>query len=116
MKHRKLKHIDTVAPCRNEIAGACTFTDEMCWWTHGKRQTGANENVKCFICDEIFENKVSMMMHRKLIHTTLVRMCDKFTQNICRFREKLLQKLKQSKEEGKEKCQTIYQNLSDFWG
>ena len=42
MKHRKLKHIDTVAPCRIEIAGACTFTDEMCWWTHGKSQNGQN--------------------------------------------------------------------------
>ena len=32
MKERKFLHIDTVAPCKNENAGACSFPAEVCWW------------------------------------------------------------------------------------
>ena len=35
MNHRKSNHSNTVAPCRNNLVGKCTFTDEMCWWKHG---------------------------------------------------------------------------------
>ena len=45
MKHRKLMHIDTVAPCKNENSGACSFAAEVCWWRHDVKSGEENINV-----------------------------------------------------------------------
>ena len=34
MDHRKSEHSSTVAPCRNNLRGACSYTSNMCWWNH----------------------------------------------------------------------------------
>ena len=83
MNHRKSKHLDTVAICRNYIEGKCTFADEMCWWNHNKKDM---ETIKCFICSKIFESKPHLMNHRKKDHSDVVKPCTQFRQNNCRFR------------------------------
>ena len=34
MKHKKLKHSDTLLPCEGFLKGECSRTDEMCWFKH----------------------------------------------------------------------------------
>ena len=83
MNHKKSKHLDTVAYCRNNIEGRCSYSDEMCWWNHGKRE---NEGIKCYICSVIFKSKTHLMSHRKKDHNDTVKPCTQFRQNCCRFR------------------------------
>ena len=84
MNHRKNKHADTVAQCRNFIAGICTYAEDICWWNHCKRK---EESIKCFICENTFGSKVLLMSHRKKDHNKFVKMCTQFSQNSCRFKE-----------------------------
>ena len=83
MNHRKSKHLENVAYCRNNIEGKCTYADNMCWWNHNEEQ---NESIKCFICGKYFESRMSMMKHRKLEHIKSVKTCTQFQQNNCRFK------------------------------
>ena len=83
MNHRKNKHSDTVAFCRNFCEGNCTYSDEMCWWNHNKKQ---DETIKCFICSNTFDSKTLLMKHRKKDHHNLIKPCTQFKQNNCRFR------------------------------
>ena len=82
MNHRKSKHSDNIAYCRNFIDGNCPYSDEMCWWNH----KNIDESIKCFICGNIFESKTVLMSHRKKDHGNLVKQCIQFQQNSCRFR------------------------------
>jgi hypothetical protein len=34
MVHRKSEHRNTVAQCRNKLAGHCNFSADDCWWNH----------------------------------------------------------------------------------
>ena len=86
MVHRKLKHANYVATCKNFIADKCPFADSKCWWNHALKQSVSAE-VKCFICDEKFENKPSMMTHRKKKHYEIIRQCIQYERNSCRFKE-----------------------------
>ena len=83
MNHRKNKHIENVAPCRNNIENKCPYADYMCWWNHNEER---GENIKCFICSKSFESKIDMMRHRKIEHKEMVRTCSQFLQNMCRFK------------------------------
>ena len=85
MNHRKIKHSSTVAQCRNNIAGNCSFSSKMCWWNHDDIQNGDPGSIQCFVCDESFESKKGMMIHRKAYHRSFVRTCTNFLQNKCRF-------------------------------
>ena len=84
MNHRKSKHADTVAQCRNYISGICTYVEEVCWWNHCKRK---EESIKCFICEKTFASKALLMSHRKKDHNKFVKMCTQFSQHSCRFKE-----------------------------
>jgi hypothetical protein len=57
-----------------------------CWWNHDLSQDLSSENIKCFICNEIFESKADMMFHRKRTHASYVRKCIQFAQNKCSFK------------------------------
>ena len=83
MNHRKAKHINTVAFCRNKLEGKCDFADEKCWWNHAEKST---DNIQCFICNHVFETKTQMMIHRKNEHKEIVKCCSQFQQGTCRFR------------------------------
>ena len=84
--HRKQMHSSTVAPCRNNLVGNCDFSDESCWWNHQQTERGPENSIKCYLCNEIFENKPTMMMHRKSKHPNSVRICNRFLQNNCGFK------------------------------
>ena len=83
MNHRKSKHSEIFAYCRNFTNGNCPYSDEMCWWNHSKKQ---NESIKCFICSKTFESRTQLMSHRKIDHSNLIKACVQFQQNNCRFR------------------------------
>ena len=84
MVHRKEKHPNFVRMCRNYNEGKCPFADSKCWWNHKQIQSSPQE-VKCFVCEEKFDNKPSMMSHRKKKHYEIVRPCIQYKQNSCRF-------------------------------
>ena len=83
MQHRKSMHLNSVAYCRNKIEGNCVFSDDICWWNHAKKVV--EENVKCYICNETFDCKAHMMNHRKKQHPSVVRVCNEYKKNNCRF-------------------------------
>ena len=59
----------------------------MCWWNHEERQENCEEKVDCFVCNETFKSKPEMMTHRKKKHLYVIRQCQQFTQNRCRYQE-----------------------------
>ena len=87
MKHRKIKHITSVAPCKNYIEEKCNFTALMCWWNHEEKQIGQKEDIDCFVCNETFQSKPELMTHRKKNHSEIIRQCIQFSQNNCRYEE-----------------------------
>lgn len=87
MKHRKSEHPGTVAGCRNYAIGKCDFSAESCWWRHAKEQEKNSENSDCYICNKAFKSRAEMMMHRKKNHPNVVRKCEMFLTNSCRYRE-----------------------------
>ena len=88
MNHRKLNHLNTVANCRNNLVGKCSFSDKMCWWNHSEISGKQSDSVDCYICNETFETRAKMMFHRKLHHTSLVRICNNYLKNNCMFQSK----------------------------
>ena len=90
MNYRKIKHPNTVAFCRNKIAGKCNFSSQMCWWNHEEIENSQVEDIKCYLCKETFESKAKMMYHRKTNHQSVVRKCNKFLQNNCKFQMNLV--------------------------
>ena len=81
MNHRKDKHLNTVAHCRNNLKGTCSYPSRMCWWNHADPNIGMDvdgDAIECFICSKTFQCKGSMMIHRKKDHKTVVRKCNLF--------------------------------------
>ena len=90
MNHRKNKHLKTVASCRNNLKGTCSFTNKKCWWNHADPDIGMDvegDVIECFICNVTFKSKGSMMIHRKKEHKAVVRKCNLFEENRCGFKE-----------------------------
>ena len=52
----------------------------------GTTPSQIDENVRCFLCNETFKSKASMMSHRKNKHLGVVRRCSKFIENKCTFK------------------------------
>ena len=84
MYHRKSKHLNTVAYCKNNLEGKCPYSDEMCWWNHVERR---DECVECYICNETFQAKATMMIHRKKAHNRLIKSCTQYALGMCRFKQ-----------------------------
>ena len=90
MNHRKNKHLKTVAYCRNNLQGTCSFTNKKCWWNHADPDIVMDvegDVIECFICNVTFKSKGSMMIHRKKEHKAVVRKCNLFEENRCGFKE-----------------------------
>ena len=87
MNHRKAKHITRVAQCKNYIAEKCNFSALKCWWKHEERQENCEERFDCFLCNETFKSKMELMTHRKKKHLNMIRQCQQFYQNSCRYTE-----------------------------
>ena len=86
MIHRKEEHLAIIAYCRNNAAGNCPYTSVMCWWNHADPSREENR-IKCFICGKTSTTKANLMNHRKKEHSNMVRNCNLFLQNMCRFNE-----------------------------
>ena len=82
MNHRKKEHLHSVAPCRNYINKKCSFPSELCWWNHSESK---ENNIECYVCGITFENKSSLMNHRKLKHASIVKSCTQYKEMKCRF-------------------------------
>ena len=69
MNHRKMEHIKTVALCKNIIQqGECSFSNKKCWWnheTHSDSEKKTEDSFKCYTCNENFNTKGRMMIHKK---------------------------------------------------
>ena len=87
MNHRKNKHLENVAPCRNHRERRCPYSDDKCWWNHNENQQEQEEHFKCFFCGKTFKSKTELMSHRKREHGQAVKTCFKFTQNDCMFKD-----------------------------
>ena len=92
MSHRKNKHLETVALCKNKLLDKCKFSSVKCWWRHTdetdiQKHEGNHtaEIIRCYFCQKPFENKRTMMIHRKKEHRNLVKKCDQFPESKCRF-------------------------------
>ena len=58
------------------------------WWSHEAKNESKETSggtIKCYICSELFGNKGAMMIHRKKEHTNVVRVCNLFINNACRY-------------------------------
>ena len=84
MIHRKTEHLSTVALCRNNLARKCSFTAHLCWWKHSEEQA---QDIECYFCENSFESRTSVMMHRKRIHPKTVKPCTQFLLSKCSFKE-----------------------------
>ena len=85
MTHRKSEHLGTIAHCRNNLQGKCDYTDQMCWWNHAPEVPTSEANFKCYVCDNTFESKYDMMVHRKKEHGSIIKPCNLYQDNSCRF-------------------------------
>ena len=119
MHHRKNDHSGTVAYCRNNVVGKCPFADDACWWRHDNEVT-ASDNISCFICDKTFNTKSEMMKHRKRDHKQIVKVCEKFKEQLCRYKsdscwyshEEEVDKNESGKEERVNNSQSVFQKSS----
>ena len=85
MNHRKKEHLNSVAACRNNSNGNCTYSADLCWWKHNEN---IKQNIECFVCGEMFDCRSSMMMHRKISHASIITACKLFEEQKCRFEDK----------------------------
>ena len=88
MMHRKADH---TKKCKK--FPKCDLGDE-CWYQHPDNPMETNETYtvvvapgctkfECRVCNEKFEEKPSLMKHRKLTHAATVSMCREFANNSC---------------------------------
>ena len=82
MNHRKKEHASNVALCRNKINGNCPFTANLGWWSHAEN---VDMHIDCYVCGESFESRPNMMMHRKIHHSVIVKKCNLYEAQSCRF-------------------------------
>ena len=86
MEHRKTEHPGTVALCRKNVEGICPYSTKACWWSHCQQNSNSIDNIECYICSKTFTMRSDMMRHRKLNHSKVVRQCEMFKRNNCRFK------------------------------
>ena len=85
MNHRKLKHKDAIAVCKNNLIGRCPYTPEVCWWKHETHGNMSREGISCYICSQSFPSLLDMMTHKKKNHRGAVRRCQNYLKDNCRF-------------------------------
>ena len=87
MSHRKIEHPGVVAHCKNNAVGECYFSAETCWWSHTVAlDEQPTSSIECFVCGKSFKTRNEMMMHRKQVHSKVVRQCEMFKLQTCRYK------------------------------
>ena len=91
MNHRREIHSDILRQCRYFARGDCAFEDEVCWYSHKKKEENVEpssadqENLNCNLCKRVFKNKDEFMKHRKVNHPLMISKCRDFKNGECRF-------------------------------
>ena len=109
MVHRKSEHYQTVATCNK--GANCEFL-ERCWWKHKKINA---KDIECYFCEETFETKNQVMLHRKSSHAKTVKKCTKFENDSCTKNEETCWFMHLTKNLEKEEPKTFTGNNSVFW-
>ena len=109
MVHRKKEHYETVASCKKGVN--CEFTDR-CWWKHKKMDS---KDIECYFCEESFETKDQVMLHRKANHTKVVKSCTKFENGNCSKSEETCWFMHKTKDTEKKDIKDNTENNSVFW-
>ena len=85
MKH---DHAEKVSVCRDYTDGNCTFSDEMCWFSHNEEQDPGNTpEYECDLCSNTFKGRFDFMKHRKLEHRPVIPKCRHASYGTCMFGE-----------------------------
>lgn len=74
MEHKKRVHTEKVALCWNFSSGKCEFSDDSCWFIHGKN-SNVMASFNCNICQHIFKTKNEMFYHQKHEHIKSTPKC-----------------------------------------
>ena len=83
-----LDHADKVSICRDYAEGNCTFSDDMCWFSHNEGQGQRNTpEYNCDLCNKVFKGRFELMKHRKLEHRPSVTTCRHALYGACMFGE-----------------------------
>ena len=75
MQHKKAHHTEKALFCWNFSSGKCGFCDDLCWFLHDGGSERSRTEIKCNICEKLFENKNNFMHHKKIEHAKNVQMC-----------------------------------------
>ena len=88
MRHIKNEHADKVSMCRDYAEGNCTYSDDMCWFSHNEGQDQGNTpEYKCDLCNKVLKGRFDFMKHRKLEHRPAVAKCKHALYGTCMFGE-----------------------------
>ena len=90
MIHKKKKHTDKVAICRQNSSGQCGYGDNLCWFLHCESadESLAAANIKCNFCEKEFQFRSQLLRHKKQKHWDSVSICRNEEQNNCKFGSK----------------------------
>jgi hypothetical protein len=98
MVHRKIDHEEKVGKCRSFSSGNCIYGTNECWWRHERNLELRDSEHSCGVCDENFNDRSKLMLHRKNKHTETVRACSHAMNGSCHF--------------GSNKCWFLHEDLS----
>ena len=88
MRHIKSEHSDKVSMCRDYAEGNCTFSDDMCWFSHSEeKDPGNTTEYNCDLCNKVFTGRFDFMKHRKQEHKPAVMKCRHALYGTCMFGE-----------------------------
>ena len=92
MAHKKKNHVENVEICWHYLNGACLF-GEYCWFKHENEPKQSKkelnkESIKCNICDKIFKERNSFMIHKRKEHEENIEVCKLFKKGNCTYHEK----------------------------
>ena len=85
MDHRKQRHPSN-RKCRYYARQECLFNAEKCWYRHEDfiKESGNFElDHSCKECEEKFQNRSQLMMHKRKEHADKIERCRKYLQGTC---------------------------------
>ena len=84
MNHRRDIH-PTKRICIYDLEDRCNFQPKQCWYRHKIEGSGENisTTLKCYTCEIHFENRMSLMKHRKIQHPNNCKPCKKYSEGTC---------------------------------
>ena len=115
MQDKKVHHKEKVNGCWNFSSGNCEFGDNLCWFLHSGGLERSKKEIKCHICEKVFENKPDFMQHKKIEHGEIVQMCtnkNSCSYQNCWFCHEPCQKQNDEKQEVTEKILSMVEKFT----